>query len=55
MEKCPGIGLFCHSDYGGAVAGFDVNDCDEVGQGGVLTDAMVLSSREHRHGRSMPI
>lgn len=54
-EKSPRVELFCHSDYGRVGAtGFDVDDCDEVGEGGILlTDA--LTSGALRHGRSIPI
>ena len=36
-EKRPRVELFCYSDYGRVgAAGFDVDDCDEVGEGGIL-------------------
>jgi len=42
-QKSPRVELFCPSDYErvGAV-GFDVGDCDEIGEGGILlTDAIL--------------
>ena len=38
-RNVPRIQLFCHSDKGMTVVGFDVDDCDEVREG---------ASRHHR-------
>ena len=50
------VQLLCHSDYGRAVASFDVNDCDEVGEGKMHVDRRhSLTSHALRRRQSIPI
>ena len=57
-EKCLRVSLLCHADYGKAVASFDVNDRDEVGEGEGkkhVDRRYSLTSRALRRGRSIRI
>src|SRR5947208_12719800 len=53
-EKWPHVELFCPSDCGMAVAGFDVYDIVEVGERRYIDRRRDLTPRELKRGRSVP-
>ena len=53
-EKWPHVELFCHSDCGRAIAGFDVDDIVEVGERRYVDRRHDLTRRELKPGQSVP-